>query len=164
MSVPVRATTAPNIANANTLATNPISLPIFLHLLEQFRRSHLRWHVSGGLHAHAAVLRLPAIKRLLPDPVAAAHLRRQATSLLFAQNANDLRLVEPTLYHVRLLRMTDAHSKRGIRKAAGHAVTTPGAHTSLYTGGDHRRAPQRRGLWTVRAARLGRSGPSRRSE
>lgn len=49
---------------------------------------------------------------------------RRAPSLLLAQDADNLRLPEPALLHVRLLGETDSHSKRGIWKGARQAAQT----------------------------------------
>jgi hypothetical protein len=48
---------------------------------------------------HPAVPRLPAIERLLADPVPAADLRRRRPALLLTQHADDLRLAESALPH-----------------------------------------------------------------
>src|SRR3546814_10675062 len=49
---------------------------------------------------HTSVLRLPAVERLLADPVPATDLRRRRSALLLTQHPNDLFLGKPTLlYH-----------------------------------------------------------------
>lgn len=88
-------------------------------------RSHPPASSAFGRRTPSSAVLRPAVKGLLP---CRRHLSRRAPGLLLAQHADDLRLVEPALLHVRLLRRTDAHSKRGISNVPGHRVLASGVH------------------------------------
>ena len=89
-------------------------------------RENMRRAASASVHPtrQPAIAGIPAIKRLLTDPVAPTDIVRRAARFLPAQNTYDLRLVKPALSH-RPSTLTNSCKNKGIRKGTGQPGLLP---------------------------------------
>src|ERR1019366_2470388 len=89
-------------------------------------------------HTHPAVLRLPAVKRLLADAMLAAQLRRPETCFGLLQHPYDLLFGKSALLQLRSPRL--ARAGQFSRRTLNHAGSISGEHIS---GSSRKAVPMR---------------------